>query len=243
MSVERTPPYLQVVQALKAQIVSGELKHGDRLPSVRELAGEWEISTATAQKVFRALRMEGLAESRAGTATTVSTRQTLHRTAADRLEAAISTGRIYTDGEYAVITQADCETEPPAWVGDLLGLETGTAAIRRTRVTHNVEDQPVSASTSWFSPDLAESVPALLQRERIVGGTPAAIEAATGRRAIGTEEATTAAAAAEEQAQALGVEVGAPVSLSRNIFVDQDGEPVECGESVAPSGRWRVHRR
>ncbi|MFD6381335.1 GntR family transcriptional regulator, partial [Streptomyces albidoflavus] len=55
-SLERTPPYLQVVGTLKSKIVSGELAHGDVLPSVRELAAEYGISTATAQKVHRTLR-------------------------------------------------------------------------------------------------------------------------------------------------------------------------------------------
>ncbi|RSS59835.1 GntR family transcriptional regulator [Streptomyces sp. WAC01280] len=241
MSLERTPPYLQVVAALKAKIVSGELSHGDTLPSVRELSAQYEISTATAQKVFRTLKAEGLVEARQGSATTVSTRRTLHRTAADRLEAALSTGRIYADGEYAVITAADLAS-PPEWVADLLEVEAGGQAVRRQRVTHNADGEPVSASTSWFSGDLAETVPALLVKERIIGGTPSAIEAATGRRAVASEEATTAAAASEEQATLLGVTPGDPVSLSRNVYVDAEGTPVEVGESVAPAGRWRVHR-
>ncbi|MFD6273843.1 MULTISPECIES: GntR family transcriptional regulator [Actinomycetes] len=241
MSLDRTPPYLQVVAALKAKIVSGELSHGDALPSVRELAAQYGISTATAQKVHRTLKAEGLAEARQGAATTVSTRRTLHRTAADRLEAALTTGRIYTDGEYAVITAADL-SEPPEWVADLLGIEAGGQAVRRQRVTHNADDQPVSASTSWFASELADTVPALLVRERITGGTPSAIEAATGRRAIASEEATTAAAATSEQAAQLGIEPEAPVSLSRNVFVDVQGDVLEVGESVAPAGRWRVHR-
>lgn len=241
MSLERTPPYLQVVGALKAKIVSGELSHGDTLPSVRELAAQYGISTATAQKVHRTLKAEGLAEARQGAATTVSTRRTLHRTAADRLEAALSTGRIYTDGEYAVITAADL-SEPPEWVADLLGIEDGGQAVRRQRITHNSDDQPVSASTSWFPSEMADSVPALLVRERIVGGTPSAIEAATGRRAVASEEASTAGAASEEQATLLGVTPGDPVSLSRNVYVDAQGELIEIGESVAPAGRWRVHR-
>jgi DNA-binding GntR family transcriptional regulator len=242
VSLERTPPYLQVVGTLKQKIVSGELKHGDKLPSVRDLATEYGISTATAQKVHRTLKAEGLAEAKQGAATTVTTRRTLHRTAADRLEAALTTGRIYTDGEYAVITAAGL-AEPPEWVADLLDVEAGGQALRRQRVTHSADNQPVSASTSWFSGELADSVPALLTRERIIGGTPSAIEAATGRRAVASEEATTAAAASEEQAEALRVAPGDPVSLSRNVYVDAQGDVVEVGESVAPAGHWRVHHR
>lgn len=36
-------------------------------------------------------------------------------------------------------------------------------------------------------------------------------------------------------------EVG-PVLLSRNVYVDAQGDTIEVGESVAPAGRWRVHR-
>lgn len=240
-SLERTPPYLQVVAALKSKIVSGELSHGETLPSVRELAAEYGISTATAQKVHRTLKAEGLAEARQGSATTVSTRRTLHRTAADRLESALTTGRIYADGEYAVITNADLTT-PPEWVADLLGVEGDGPALRRQRVTHNADAEPVSASTSWFSADLAETVPALLSLERIPGGTPSAIEAVTGRRAVASEEASAADAATQEQASLLGVEPGAPVLLSRNVYVDAQGDTVEVGESVAPARRWRAHK-
>lgn len=241
MSLDRTPPYLQVAAVLRRKIVAGDLKHGDALPSVRDLSAEYGISTATAQKVHRVLKDEGLAEARQGAATTVSTRRTLHRTAADRLEAALTTGRIYADGEYAVITAADL-SEPPEWVGTLLGIDPGARAVRRQRVTHNADDAPVSTSTSWFAGELAESVPALVTADRIIGGTPSAIEAATGRRAVASEEASTAAAATEEQARLLGLAPGDPVSLARNIYVDAAGEPIEVGESVAPAGRWRVHR-
>ncbi|WP_371484905.1 GntR family transcriptional regulator [Kitasatospora sp. NBC_00315] len=240
-SLERTPPYLQVVATLKAKIVSGELSHGDALPSVRDLAAQYSISTATAQKVHRTLKAEGLAEARPGASTTVSTRRTLHRTAADRLEAALATGRIYADGEYAVITNADL-TVPPEWVADLLGVEDQGPALRRQRVTHNADGEPVSASTSWFSADLAETVPALLLKERIIGGTPSAIEAVTGRRAVASEEASTSAAATQEHAELLGVVADSPVLLSRNVYVDAQGDTIEVGESVAPAGRWRVHR-
>jgi len=241
MALERTPPYLQVVQELKTKIVSGDLKDGDRLPSVRQIADQWGIAQATAMKVLAALRADGLAESKTGIGTVVRSRRNLHRSAVDRLERALATGKIYPENEYAKILSAELTT-PPTWVADLFELEEGAQAIRRHRVTYN-EDGPVSGSTSWFSPDLAETVPALLQLERIPGGTPNAIEAATGRRAVATEEASAAMRATEVNAEELGVEVGSPVSVGRNIYFDAEGGIVEAGESVAPEDRWSVHRR
>lgn len=239
--LERTPPYLQVVADLKAKIVRGDLKDGDRLPSVREIAGEWGIAQATAMKVLAALRADGLAESKVGSGTIVRSRRNVRRTAADRLERALSTGRIYPDGEWAEITASNL-APAPTWVTDLLELDEGSDAVRRHRITHN-EDGPVGASTSWFHPSFAESVPALLETERIPGGTPSAIEAATGRRAVESEEASAAGRADERIAQDLQVEVGAPVALARNVYFDAEGGIIEVGESFAPEGRWSVPRR
>jgi GntR family transcriptional regulator len=239
--LDRTPPYLQVVQELRRRIVEGELADGERLPSVRQIAEEWKIAQATAMKALAALRADGLAESVVGVGTVVRTRKTLHRSAADRLERALRTGKIYPENEYAVIKDAELAV-PPNWVADLFSLGEGERAIRRRRITNN-EDGPVSVSTSWFSPELAEIVPALLIAERIPGGTPNAIASATGKRATEPQEATTALRATEEIAADLGIEVGSPVSAGRNIFLTAEGEIIEVGESYAPEGRWKVHPR
>ncbi|MEV8107088.1 GntR family transcriptional regulator [Streptomyces sp. NPDC088135] len=240
--LDRTPPYLQVVQELRRRIVDGELADGDRLPSVRQIAEEWQIAQATAMKALAALRADGLAESVTGVGTVVRSRRTLHRSAADRLDRALRTGKIYPEDEYAVIQAAELAVAP-AWVADLLGLDEGAQAIRRHRVTHN-SDGPVSASVSWFPAEFAESVPALLIAERIPGGTPSAIEAGTGRRAANdaTEEASAVFRATAEQASDLGISAGDPVYVGRNIYSDVNGEIIEIGESVAPEGRWRIHR-
>ncbi|GAA2268277.1 GntR family transcriptional regulator [Streptomyces amakusaensis] len=239
--VDRTPPYLQVVAELRRRIVDGELTEGDRLPSVREIANQWQIAQATAMRALAVLRADGLAESVVGVGTVVRARRTLHHSAADRLDRALRLGKIYPENEYAVIKSAELAT-PPDWVADLLGTEEGGQAIKRARVTHN-EDGPVSASISWFSGDLAESVPALLETVRIPGGTPNAIESAIGRRSVDSEEVSTAAPATEEQAADLGIPIGSPVSIGRNVYYDASGDVLEVGESVAPAGRWTHHRR
>src|SRR6266705_6236727 len=55
------PLYMQVVRQLRAQIASGELADGDRIPSQREMMARWHISMQTASKVIGALKTEGLA--------------------------------------------------------------------------------------------------------------------------------------------------------------------------------------
>ena len=52
--------YEQVVNQIKAQIISGELKDGDILPSVRNMAAELRISSLTVKKAYDFLEEEGL---------------------------------------------------------------------------------------------------------------------------------------------------------------------------------------
>lgn len=232
--IQRTPPYMQVVEHFRKQILDGKVRDGDRLPGVRQIAADWGLAHATASKVLVTLRADGLAESRPGHGTIARTQ--VHRGASDRALRMLATGKIYAPGEYAVITAAGLAPAPQR-IADALGITPGADAVRRQRVTHD-ETGPVSASTSWFAGDLAAVVPALLSTERIKGGTPSAIEGATGRRVHVVDERKTVDEATPEQAEELHVAPGSPVLLGRNVYRDGDGEPIEVGESVAGPGRW-----
>ncbi|MDL5206114.1 TetR/AcrR family transcriptional regulator C-terminal domain-containing protein [Streptomyces sp. ALI-76-A] len=76
------PPYLRIVAAIRRRIADGELAPGDRVPSTRQIAGEWGVALATATKALTTLRLEGLVHARprigtvvAGTAPAASARR------------------------------------------------------------------------------------------------------------------------------------------------------------------------
>lgn len=54
------PPYLRAAADLRRQILSGRLRPGERLPSVRGLQERYTIASGTAQAALRVLRAEGL---------------------------------------------------------------------------------------------------------------------------------------------------------------------------------------
>ena len=54
------PIYIQLVEMLRKEIVSGKLKAGERLPSVRELALTARVNPNTMQKALLELENEGL---------------------------------------------------------------------------------------------------------------------------------------------------------------------------------------
>ena len=54
------PIYVQLVEKLRIEIVSGKLKSGERIPSVRELALTTKVNPNTMQKALAELESEGL---------------------------------------------------------------------------------------------------------------------------------------------------------------------------------------
>ena len=58
--------YEQIVNQLKSAIVTGELKAGEALPSIRGLAGELNVSVITTKRAYEELEKEGLLRSVAG---------------------------------------------------------------------------------------------------------------------------------------------------------------------------------
>ncbi|ASW44026.1 GntR family transcriptional regulator [Clostridium isatidis] len=56
----KEPIYLQIIAYIKKKIVSGELKKGERILSVRDYANELKVNPNTIQKVYAELEKENL---------------------------------------------------------------------------------------------------------------------------------------------------------------------------------------
>ena len=67
-----TPIYIQIIQKVKADIVSGRLKGGDKMPSVREFSENFKVNPNTVQRVFIELEREGITYSKRGIGTFVT---------------------------------------------------------------------------------------------------------------------------------------------------------------------------
>ena len=69
---ESTPIYLQIIDKIKADIVAGKLKGGDKLPSVREIAETFKVNPNTVQRVYMELEREGVAYPQRGIGTFIT---------------------------------------------------------------------------------------------------------------------------------------------------------------------------
>lgn len=60
------PIYEQIVEQVRAAVLSGELAAGEPLPSIRALARELRISVITTKRAYDELEQEGLIQTMAG---------------------------------------------------------------------------------------------------------------------------------------------------------------------------------
>ncbi|MFB4283400.1 MULTISPECIES: TetR/AcrR family transcriptional regulator C-terminal domain-containing protein [unclassified Nonomuraea] len=67
--MDGTPPHARIVADIKRRVADGKLRPGERVPSTRQLARDWNVALATAAKALTLLAREGVvvAEPRVGT--------------------------------------------------------------------------------------------------------------------------------------------------------------------------------
>ena len=57
---DNMPIYMQIMNRIREAIASGELAAGDKVPSVREFASEFEVNPNTMQRALMELEREGI---------------------------------------------------------------------------------------------------------------------------------------------------------------------------------------
>lgn len=63
------PIYLQIVEQIRQKVANGELKPGDQLPTVRQLAAELRVNFNTVARAYRLLDEAGLISTQHGRGT------------------------------------------------------------------------------------------------------------------------------------------------------------------------------
>lgn len=71
---DSSPIYEQITRQIKSQIISGKLKEGDALPSMRVLARELQISVITTKRAYEDLERDGFLITRAGKGSFIAAR-------------------------------------------------------------------------------------------------------------------------------------------------------------------------
>ena len=194
----------EVISAdIVAQIESGLLVPGDRLPSEQELSARFGVSRMTVRHALGRLETQGLVTRRQGSGTFVSQPRQGHRDA-DRLgfhnEIGLDASAIRTRELARDVVAPDAEIAEP------LGLKPDQTTVHLVRLRY-VEGVAVSLQESWVpyvvAPDLA--------RMPLESGSLYQTLEKLGVTVSGAEQEVTSASAPLEVASALGLEPGHPV--------------------------------
>jgi len=68
----RVPIYLQIMEKIKKEIISGNLEKGEKMPSVRNMANELKVNVNTMQRVYQELEREEVITTQRGTGSFVT---------------------------------------------------------------------------------------------------------------------------------------------------------------------------
>ncbi len=99
-NTDKAPIYEQIKEQIKEAILSDELKEGETLPSIRQLARDLKISVITTTRAYTDLEQEGFIALQQGKGCFVLpknsqiVREQLLRKVEDHFTAAVNTGKI-----------------------------------------------------------------------------------------------------------------------------------------------------
>ncbi|MFG6486634.1 GntR family transcriptional regulator [Roseateles sp. BYS78W] len=80
------PIYRQLIEQVKRRVAAGQLKAGDEIPSVRELAQALAVHPMTISKAYSQLEADGVLERRRGLSMVVAAQHRRAQPTADRVE-------------------------------------------------------------------------------------------------------------------------------------------------------------
>jgi len=230
------PKYLQIAGHIRDQIVRGDLRAGDEVPSERELAAAWAVARPTAARALESLRVQGLVESRQGSGTYVRARQGAPR-ARERYERARDLGTMYGAAESVEFVALEL-VDGPQHVTEALQVPSGSRVARRMRLLRGEGGRPIELSTSWFTAQVAEQTPRLLEPERLLGGTGKHIAEVTGRASEYARDQVAARLANADESRLLELPRPAAVLVYRLTVYDPSDQPVQFDEAIYPPDHW-----
>lgn len=237
-----TPLYLRVAEELRAEIESGDLPPGTRLPSVAEIIKRYGGSNSVASAAYKLLVDDGLVVSRHGAGHYVrgtDSPELLVRRHRKRSEDSPFAQGAAEQGSVGTWRHESTTEQASKAVAARLGLAEGDA-VMHTSYTYLADEQPVQLAESWEP--LALTGQSLIALPEV--GPYAGVGVAARMRVLSIEvgdpvERVRARMATRAEAQQLGMTPPGPVLAIERTYYDQaTGRPVETADVIMRGDRW-----
>lgn len=233
------PRYRVIRNALRRQILQGEYRVNDRLPSENQLMVAFDVSRVTVRQALHQLQRENLIFSRHGKGYFVARPKTVQD-----LGRLLGLGESMADSgletSSTVVEIGDCPADRR--VASALGLEPGEVVTRLHRIRH-INRQPVSDDVSYFPTDIGH----VLQRHDLAGTDVFVLLEERMNIPLGIADLKIEVDTADDAlAESLDTVAGAPILQIERLTLDDQQRPIDFeyirGRGDAYQFRIRVPR-
>jgi GntR family transcriptional regulator len=229
---EDGPLWRQAAARLRSAIAAGRLKLGEPLPREAELATGFDVSLITVRHALRALEADGLIRKRpAKTAVVVSREPRLP--AVRPLNSLTDIVAATAGARLDIFSYGEVRAAEPAAV---FGLPPGTPLFcLRARLL--LDAAPQSDIAIYFPPDIGQHLARADFDDVVVFRS---VERRLGIKLAGASITVSAELADAGLARRLDYQVGGAILVSRMVYQDEAGRPVEMTIARARADRHRV---
>jgi len=216
--------FRQIADRLRADITSGQLMEGARLPSESELMRSHGTARETVRRALGLLKAEGLIFTEHGRGAFVRRRQAVIRRRPER-----------DDDGGQIETLSVKRAKADSVVAAQLGLRSGSGVIVRAR-RYQYDHMPVEVATSYIAWRLASGT-ALAESDPGPGGVYARL-AELGHPVDRFSEDVSTRMPTPEESRMLRLGEGVPVFAVMRIAYDRSDGPVEALHAVMAGDRF-----
>ncbi|MBL0886892.1 GntR family transcriptional regulator [Myceligenerans indicum] len=220
--------YAAIAEHFRNLIREGSLAPGDRMPTIRDVMADWEVSNATALRAYKTLRQEGLTSANTGAGTIVASYGSDN--IASRVRTHAATSRALAAGETSQITEVATVGAEEA-IAARLDVEPGSPVHVRRRIVSR-GGSPVHLSSSYYAPFVVEATPELAEPVSTGASRELAAERLGVPQGHVLEEVTSRIATEDERA-ALGLSGQVVVTQVLRTVSLTDGRVLEVAVKVS----------
>jgi len=226
----KIPLYFQLKEEIKKQILRGDLKEGDLLPSEREFSEQYNISSTTIRRALNDLVHENFLQRKAGKGTFVKMgkvkrdlRKVLGFTQNMKEMGLIPSTKVL--GRKLMTANA--------YARERLGLKKGERIVRLNRL-RLANDVPMMLETRYIRTDLCPDI----QEKDLSESLWKVFETVYGCKPFRHSQNVRIAKISGESSSLLGLPDQAPVFLIKGVTYLEDGQAIECEESFYRSDKY-----
>ncbi|MEV6595463.1 GntR family transcriptional regulator [Actinoplanes sp. NPDC051346] len=233
----------QIAANLRALILSGDLRPGDRVPSTSDLVAEYGVTDKTVQRALAILKAERFVEGQKGRGVFVTTQvPTVVRashypvTSSEEPYAWIADNASRGRAGSIVLLHVG-EVPAPAQVAAAFDLEIGTPVTVRHQLL-SLDGEPVELVWSYYPSNVARGT-RLAEARKIRGGTPAVLSE-LGYPPHHAIDQVSARLATVEEFIALRLPQDMPVLRQLRVVFTDDDRPIEVTVMVKAGQHFEV---